>query len=340
MPEDAQTRRTVTIASGEKVVSAPGRATVGFIGSGNYAMGVLIPAFKTAGARLVAVASSAGVTGLQAARKFGFEKTTTDPAVILDDPAIDAVVIATRHDSHASLACKVIDAGKHLFMEKPLALTRDELSRIETASMEARARGASPLLTIGFNRRFAPHVVKVKSLLAGASGPKSFVMTVNAGAIPEEHWTQDREAGGGRILGEACHFIDLLRFLAAAPIASFEARAMATHTNDTVTILLSFDDGSMGAIHYFANGSRSFPKERLEIFTEGRILQLNNFRKLKGFGWKGFSQMSLWRQDKGQKACAAAFVRALENGGPSPIPHDEIFEVARVSIDIAEALRQ
>ncbi len=204
---------------------------------------------------------------------------------------------------------------------------------------QASARGAPPLLTVGFNRRFAPHVVKAKSLLAGASGPKSFVMTVNAGAIPAEHWTQDREAGGGRILGEACHFIDLLRFLAGAPIASSDARRMAGGAGDTATITLSFADGSIGTIHYFANGAKSFPKERLEIFASGRILQLDNFRKLTGFGWKGFSGLSLWRQDKGQKACAAAFLRAVETGGPPPIPHDEIIEVARVSIDLAEALR-
>ncbi|WP_187972496.1 bi-domain-containing oxidoreductase [Aquibium microcysteis] len=339
VPDAELTRRTVVLPGTAGIATVPGKAGIGFVGSGNYATGVLIPAFRTAGARLVCVASSAGVTGLHAGRKFGFEKTTTDAAVILDDPAVDAVVVATRHDSHASFACSALKAGKHVFVEKPLALTHAELERIEAGHAAAASSGVAPLLIVGFNRRFAPHVVKARALLAGTGEPKSFVMTVNAGAIPADHWTQDRATGGGRIVGEACHFIDLLRFLADAPIVSFDARAMAARTGDTASISLSFADGSLGTIHYFANGSRSFPKERLEIFSAGRILQLDNFRKLTGFGWKGFSRMSLWRQDKGQKACAAAFLRAIEGAGPPPIPLAETIEVARVSIDVAEALR-
>jgi predicted dehydrogenase len=164
-------------------------------------------------------------------------------------------------------------------------------------------------------------------------------MTVNAGSIPPDHWTQDPQSGGGRILGEACHFIDLLRFLAGAPITGHTSTRMAGQTGDTATIQLSFQDGSIGTIHYLANGSRRFPKERLEVFAAGGVLQLDNFRKLKGYGWPGFSSMSLWRQDKGQRACAAAFIDAIENGKPSPIPFEELMEVSRVTIEVAEALR-
>jgi predicted dehydrogenase len=192
---------------------------------------------------------------------------------------------------------------------------------------------------VGFNRRFAPHVVTIKRLLAGAAGPKAFVMTVNAGALPADHWTQDPDVGGGRIIGEGCHFIDLLRFLAASPIAGHSASAMRAGMGDTVTIQLSFVDGSLGTIHYLANGSKAFPKERLEIFASQRVLQLDNFRRLTGFAWPGFSSMKLWSQDKGQKACAAAFVRAVETGAASPIPYEEIVEVSRVSIEVAEGLR-
>jgi predicted dehydrogenase len=160
-------------------------------------------------------------------------------------------------------------------------------------------------------------------------------MTVNAGAIPADHWTQDPERGGGRIIGEACHFIDLLRFLAGSRIASHQMTRMDSPTKDSVSISLKFEDGSMGVVHYFANGSKAFPKERLEVFAAGRVLQLDNFRKLQGFGWPGFTKMNLWRQDKGQKACAAAFVQAITTGGPAPIPLDEIFEVARVSIEVS-----
>jgi predicted dehydrogenase len=172
-------------------------------------------------------------------------------------------------------------------------------------------------------------------LLKGASGPKAMVMTVNAGAIPADHWTQDLEVGGGRIAGEACHFIDLLRFMAGSPIVGYERLAMDATTQDTVTLQLRFADGSIGTVHYFANGSKAFPKERLEVFAGGGVLQLDNYRRLTGYGWPGFKKMNLWRQDKGQKACAKAFVEALAQGGVAPIPADEIFEVSRVAIALA-----
>ncbi len=169
-------------------------------------------------------------------------------------------------------------------------------------------------------------------MLGGAPGPRSFVMTVNAGAVPAGHWTQDPSVGGGRIVGEACHFIDLLRFLAGCSITECRPSAMRGATGETVVLQLVFADGSIGMVHYLANGSKSFPKERLEVFCTGRVLQLDNFRRLRGFGWPGFSGMNLWRQDKGQRACAAAFVRAVQTGGPAPIPFDELIEVSRTSI--------
>ena len=336
LPAEALTRRAVTL--GPTVPSA-GTPAVGFIGSGNYATAVLIPAFKAAGARLVEVVSSGGVSAVHAGRKFGFESTATDTSGMLANPAVDAVVIATRHDTHADLVCRALEAKKHVFVEKPLALSREELSRIEAARAEAAAVGFHPLVMVGFNRRFAPQVLKIRSLLAGASGPKAFVMTVNAGMIPPEHWTQNRNSAGGRIVGEACHFIDLLRLLADALIVSYDMQVMAGGNGDTATITLSFADGSVGTVHYFANGSKAFPKERLEVFASGRILQLDNFRRLRGYGWPGFSRFDLWRQDKGQKACAAAFVRAVEDGGDAPIPFDQLLEVSRITIDIADGAR-
>jgi predicted dehydrogenase len=192
---------------------------------------------------------------------------------------------------------------------------------------------------IGFNRRFAPHVQKIKQLLNGVAGPKSFIMTVNAGMIPAAHWTQDPEIGGGRIIGEACHFIDLLRFLAGASITNCQRMEMASLTHDTVTLQLQFADGSIGTVHYFANGSKALPKERLEIFASGRVLQLDNFRKLTGFSWPRFSKMNLWRQDKGQTNCVKAFVDAVEGRGPVPIPFEEILEVSRISIELAGAAK-
>jgi predicted dehydrogenase len=331
-------------------------AAVSFIGAGNYATGVLIPAFKAAGARLVAVASSGGVSGVHAARKFGFAQTTTDTEALFTDPRSAALVITTRHDSHARMVLQALAAGKAVFVEKPLCLTLDELAEIrdilvprprlgvppeglESGSQHGpgeQGGAPAPLLMVGFNRRFAPQVQKIKSLLAGVTGPKALVMTVNAGAIPAEHWTQDPAVGGGRIIGEACHFIDLLRFLVGAPIARAEALAMDTAMGDSVSISLGFADGSLGTVHYLANGSKAFPKERLEVFAAGRVLQLDNFRRLTGFGWPGFKALNLWRQDKGQRACAAAFVQALRTGGPAPIPTGEILEVSRVAIEVAQ----
>lgn len=332
---------TVRLAA-HQVVAGTGRPpSVAFVGSGSYATAVLIPAFKKAGARFVSVASSAGVSGVHAARKFGFEETTTETERIFSDADTNAIVVTTRHDSHARFVVKALEAGKHVFVEKPLCLTLDQLKEIETVYSKLKTQNSKlPLLMVGFNRRFAPQVQKIKDLLAGVGGPKSFVMTVNAGAIPSDHWTQNIEIGGGRIIGEACHFIDLLRFLAGSQITSHSYLAMESANGDTVSLQLGFADGSIGTIHYFANGCKAFPKERLEVFSGGRVLQLDNFRKLQGFGWQGFNKMNLWRQDKGQKACAAAFLGAIENGTDSPILPAEIFEVARVSIEAVEQLRK
>lgn len=324
--------RTVAVpvrAAGGGVPGRSGRVpTVGLIGSGNYATGILLPALRVTGARLKTVVSSAGVSGVHAARKFGIEAATTDVAAVLSDEAIDTVVIATRHDSHADLVIRALEAGKHVFVEKPLAITLDELEAIATA--HAAAGTSAPTLMVGFNRRFAPQVVRLRGML-GAE-PKAMVMTVNAGSIPASHWSQDREQGGGRLIGEACHFIDLLRHIADAPISAARLNRMASPTGDTATIELSFVDGSIGTIHYFANGTKAFPKERLEVFSAGRILQLDNFRMLNGYGWPGFRRQQLWRQDKGQTACVGAFIGAVANGGPSPIDFDELHEVSRTAI--------
>lgn len=312
--------------------------SISFIGSGNYATAVLIPAFKATGAHLRSVASASGASGVHTGRKFGFAEATTDTAKLLSDPLTNAVVITTRHDTHAGYTVEALKAGKHVFAEKPLCLTTQELNTIELAYQASGDNGGDKqILMVGFNRRFAPQVKKIKQLLSSVSGSKSFVMTVNAGSIPIQHWTQDPDVGGGRLLGEACHFVDLLRFLANSPISGWHCTGMNSLSSDTVTIQLSFVDGSIGTVHYFANGSKSFPKERLEVFAAGRVLQLDNFRKLKGYGWPGFNKMNLWRQDKGQRACARAFIDAISFGGTAPIPVEELFEISRVMIDIAQA---
>ena len=331
----AASARTVVLPAVHGAPATSGATRVSVIGAGNYAGAVLIPAFKAAGAKFIRIASAGGASSVHQGRKFGFAEATTDTAALLADPNAEAVVISTRHDSHADFVLRTLAAGKHVFVEKPLALTLDDLARIEVAAT------AQPALCVmvGFNRRFAPQVVKIQQLLAGAPGAKTFVMTVNAGAIPASHWAQDRNVGGGRLVGEGCHFIDLLRFLAGTPIVSFQVARMDAATADTASITLRFADGSIGTVLYLANGSKAFPKERLEVFAAGRVLQLDNFRRLTGFGWPGFTKMNLWRQDKGQAACAAAFVQALQGRRASPIPLDELLEVGRVSIQVEEALQ-
>jgi predicted dehydrogenase/threonine dehydrogenase-like Zn-dependent dehydrogenase len=307
---------------------------VGFVGAGNYAVRTLIPAFRTAGARLRTIASGGGTSGAYAGKKFGFSETTTDTAGMFADSGIDAIVIATRHDSHARLVKEALEAGKHVFVEKPLCLTLEELEGIRSAYL---ALPCPLVVTAGFNRRFAPHVTKIKELLDSVSGPKAFIMTVNAGRIPADHWTQDRATGGGRIIGEACHFIDLLRFLAGHPVSAADSSFMADPARDSASMQIVFTDGSIGTVHYLANGSKHFPKERLEVFTQGRILQLDNFRVLRGFGWPGFSSMRLWRQDKGQTACVKAFLEAVNGAAPAPISFDELMEVAETTIHLARS---
>jgi predicted dehydrogenase/threonine dehydrogenase-like Zn-dependent dehydrogenase len=307
---------------------------VGMIGAGNYAGKILIPAFRRAKVELVSIASSGGVSGYHFGKKNGFLETTTDINSLFEDERINTVVIATRHDSHARLVCRALAAGKNVFVEKPLALTQVELDEIESEYREISGRkGTAPLLMVGFNRRFAPHIRKIKALLDTVKEPKTFIMTVNAGAVPQDHWTRDKNVGGGRIIGEACHFVDLLRFLAGRPLTGWKKTAAG---EDTATITISFEDGSMGTVHYFANGHRSFPKESLEVFCAGKILRLDNFRRLKGFGWTGADSVSFFRQDKGQTACVEEFVEALRNGLPSPIPFDELLEVGRLMISMAD----
>ena len=198
---------------------------------------------------------------------------------------------------------------------------------------------------VGFNRRFAPHIVKMKELLNSHRSPKSIIMTVNAGAISSEHWVQDSLIGGGRIIGEGCHFVDLMRHLVGYSIVDFQAMMIGESPGieireDKVSITISFEDGSFGTIHYLANGGSIFPKERIEVFCEDAVLKLDNYRLLEGYGWPGFRNMKLLKQDKGQKACVKAFLDAIREGKASPIPYNELIESSRVSIEIAESLRQ
>ena len=321
-------QRTVALVSepvSDLRTPRPCQPVVGVIGAGNYASRILIPAFAKAGARFHTVAASSGIGPVHVGRKFGFRQASTDVPALLADPSVNTLVIATRHDSHALLLQEALAARKHVFVEKPLCLTHEELTAIESAHT------GDQLLMVGFNRRFAPLLIDLQQQLIRLSGPKAFIYTCNAGAIPAEHWTQDPVLGGGRLIGEACHFVDLLRHLAASPIEELQFLSASDSKScpDTFSLQLRFANGSIGTVHYFANGSKAFPKERLEVFSAGKVLRLDNYRKLEAWGIPGFSTRRLLVQDKGHHACCAAFLNAIESGAPPPIPVSELFEVQR-----------
>jgi predicted dehydrogenase/threonine dehydrogenase-like Zn-dependent dehydrogenase len=337
--------RTVAVASAaSRPASTNANPQIAVIGAGNYSSRILMPALVKIGANIGPIITSAGLSGAITAEKFGVSQASTDLDVVFQNSDVVAAVVATQHNSHASLTAQLIAAGKDVFVEKPLAIDRDQLQQVRGAYDAELAKGNAPRLMVGFNRRFSPHIKKMKALIDQVHAPKSFIMTMNAGAIPADVWIQDRNVGGGRIIGEACHLIDLMRFLAGTEIVEVKAMKMGDNNSEDITedkaiILLRFADGSHGSVHYLANGAANFPKERIEVFTAGKTLQIDNFRSLRGFGWPGFSKQSGWKQDKGQQACIAEFYEAIRTGGPSPIPATEIFEVAEVTIRVADILR-
>jgi predicted dehydrogenase/threonine dehydrogenase-like Zn-dependent dehydrogenase len=339
-----ESRLQSTVKLHDNTTFNPQKAVMSFIGAGNYASRMLIPAFKAAGAQFNSIVTSGGVNGVIHGDKAGFAEASTDIDNMLADQQTNTVAIVTRHNTHARYVTQALQAGKHVFVEKPLAITLDELTEVANAYRDMHEQGHKLHLMVGFNRRFSPQIQKMKTLLDSVNEPKSFMLTMNAGAIPPDHWTQDNNVGGGRIIGEACHYIDLMRYLAGSEIVSVQACRMGNApgiaiTEDKAAFILGFADGSFGTINYLANGAASFPKERIEAFAGGKVLQLDNFIKLKGYGWPNFSKMNLWKQDKGQNACAAAFLNAIESGSATPISAEEIFEVARVTIEATEQLR-
>ncbi len=319
-------------------------ATVGFIGAGNYASRILIPSFKKGGAMFHTISTSGGINGVIHGKKYGFKYATTETIEMINNLEINTIVVATQHDSHCKFVVESLNAGKNIFVEKPLVLSYDELNEVQEAYNNSEREGTFPRLMVGYNRRFSPHIIKMKSLLDTIKEPKSFLMLINSGEIASESWVQDSEVGGGRIIGEACHFVDLMRFLSGSKIISIQARKIIDYqsheiTDDKAVIILGFEDGSFGTIHYLANGSSQFPKERIEVFTAGKVLQLDNFINLKGYGWPNFHKMKLWKQDKGQNACSKAFLNSLAHENATPIPVEEVFEVAKCTLDIAKILK-
>lgn len=316
----SQVSRTTPISS---VSCSPNEPLVSFVGAGNYCSRTLLPAFSKAGACFHGILATSGHSAQTLAKKYRFHYATTDSDFLYNDPVHNSVVIATRHDSHAHYVEKALQSGLHVFVEKPLCLTAHDLKRI------ADLHRPEKILLLGFNRRFAPLISKLKLYLDSEPTRKSFIYTINSGHIPPSHWLQDPAIGGGRLIGEACHFVDLLRYLASSPISDIQLSSLSSSTPsaDTFSINIRFASGSIGTVHYFSNGSKSFPKERLDVFSSGHIYQLDNFRTLRAFGVNGFKNKKLLHQDKGHELCVKAFLRSIQSGGPSPIPFSEITEV-------------
>lgn len=310
---------------------------IGFIGVGNFAKSVLLPALKKLKAPLAVITSSDGLSASVAAKKFGIPEATSDREKILKNDNINTVFIATRHNSHADLVTRALQNNKHVFVEKPLALSLDELKQVYAIKQEK----PQLQLMVGFNRRFSPFSRKLKKAIQDRSDPVSVIITVNAGAIPGDHWVHDPVMGGGRIIGEGCHFVDLARYFVGAPIKEVGAIRTDGHSvsdEDKTMIFLTFEDGSQASIHYLANGNPRFPKERVEVFSSQRVFQIDNFKQLVSYG-SSVKEREL-KQDKGHFAELKTFLDTIRKGGEAPIPVDEIFEVHLAVLAVGQAVQE
>jgi predicted dehydrogenase/threonine dehydrogenase-like Zn-dependent dehydrogenase len=318
-----------------------GDLCLGVLGAGNYATAVFLPTIgKAGGVKKVVVASASGLSARHAAGKFGFESASSSEAEILESPEVNLVAILTRHNQHARQALAALRAGKHVYCEKPLAIRPEELEEIAGAL----ASESLPLLMVGFNRRFAPFTRRLHEFIGATSEPFMAHYRVNAGAIPLNHWVHDPAQGGGRLIGEGCHFIDFLTYLAGVPPVSVSAQALpdnGSYRQDNVLLTLDFPDGSVGSITYLANGDKSFPKERVEVFSAGRVAVLDDFRRLElvNQGHRQILQSRLG-QDKGHRGAWEAFLAAVRKGGPPPIPYDQITGVTRATFAAVSAIAE
>jgi predicted dehydrogenase/threonine dehydrogenase-like Zn-dependent dehydrogenase len=318
-------------------VKAAGKANIGIIGAGNFTKMTMLPILKKTTANLYSIASAGGVTGTALAKKYNINFSTTDYNSILKDANVDLVLVTTRHNNHADLVIECLQNNKNVFVEKPLAITPEQLEKVEKAYQE---NGYNNAIHVGFNRRFSPHAQKLKSVLGTA--PMNIIATMNAGTIPANVWVHDMQVGGGRIIGEACHYIDLITFLTGSKVKSVCMNAMGINpqeNTDNATILLQYENGSTGVINYFANGSKSYEKERIEVYSQERTAVINNFRKLETYGFKNLKSFKT-KLDKGHKTQFEKLVETTTKGGNPLIPFDEIINTTKASFAAIESLKQ
>ena len=308
---------------------------LGIIGSGNFTKATVLPILSKLKVNIKYLSSSSGLSGTLLAKKFDIQYSTTNNDDILNDSEVDAVIITTRHDAHARICIAALKAGKHVFVEKPLALSLEEINEIVEVYQQSEKT-----LTVGFNRRFSPFVQDIKQKLGDLNLPLNVIITVNAGEILSNHWTQDTNIGGGRIIGEACHFIDLITYLSGSLVESVVMNSMGENSQentDNATILLKYQNGSSGVINYFSNGNNGYSKERIEVYAQGKIMVIDNFRKLEYYGLKssGISRS----QDKGHREQFRLFLERLKKGEEAIIPFEEIINTSRASICAVESLK-
>ncbi len=333
--------REVELSKPQKKTAQPAsQVHVGLIGAGGYAKGMLLPQFKAEGVEFESVATATGVTARNVGEKFGFRRAVAEANDVIDDERVNLVVIATPHSSHAPLAIRALGAGRNVFVEKPLALNDEELEQMLSA-----ARASSGQLMVGFNRRFAPLAQRARAIFAGRSNPLSISYRVNAGRIPRTHWIQDPTEGGGRIIGEVCHFVDLMHFLTGAHATRVYAESIASRSpdvlnEDSVFVTLKFSDGSNGSIAYLAEGDKSLAKERVEIFGEGKSFVLDDFRACSLYQNGREEQVKLRAQDKGQREEVRAVCAVVREGAHVPIDLDDLAATTRVTFRILDSLRK
>jgi predicted dehydrogenase len=328
---DAKATRTLSLSP-----AAEGRARdqvgVAFVGAGNYAKNVLLPAVQKSGARPVALVTATGPSARRSAEKFGFASCGTDPEAVFGDKDVDLVFVATRHDSHAPLAIRALRAGKAVWLEKPLAVLPEDVEAVADA-----VRETGGFLAVGYNRRFSPHARAVRAAFQGRQGPLSIHYVVSAGAAPAGTWHLDPTEGGGRIVGEGCHFVDLCSYLVGSPPAEVYARVLGrTPSDDSTVAVLGFADGSTATLEYLARASAELPKERFEASADGRTARCDNFRLTK---ISGAPDVKTLNQDKGQATAVAEVVEAVKAGRPSPFSLDELVAVSRATLAIGESAR-
>jgi predicted dehydrogenase/threonine dehydrogenase-like Zn-dependent dehydrogenase len=308
---------------------------IGIIGAGNYTSAMIIPMLTKLGGNMKYIASAKGLSGTTLAKKYKIANSTTNYKDILNDAEVNAVVITTRHNQHATQVIEALQANKHVFVEKPLALTFEELDAIEEAYKKSKAT-----VTVGFNRRFSPFIQDAKKQLGSANTPINVIATMNAGEIPMNHWTQDMRVGGGRIIGEACHYVDLITYLTGSRVISVVMNGMGAHTSDNTdnaVIILKYENGSQGVINYFSNGSKAYSKERIEVYSNNRTMIIDNFRKSEYFGFKSSGMKAT--QDKGHYNQFKLFIERLKTGGEATIPFSEILNTSKTVIAAVESLK-